>query len=667
MDQIWKKEELIEVSDDLFFKVDAFFNEIQNSKFLEYRDGQRSMAYSIIDTIKDRQILLIEAGVGIGKSYAYLIPLIQSIKDDPTFQGFIIATSTIALQEQLLEDVKKVSEILGMDHIEVSLVKGKNNYLCRKRLNDFLKSTGNEKYRYILDEVLKKESIDRKDFLDISDQMWKNFNVRTCSTMACPYYANCKLVDEREKYNQAKVIITNQDFLIQDLKKDEEYRSFQKDKVIVIDEAHNLEEKIRNSYVLAIDKRYIESLLYRLYSCVSDYQENLLPPQSYFDYLTEFFTRLRASARNEIKKVEGSVDSYIDYTRVRFHCGNHLMEVIKKIITLIDEVTQLVREKEKLGIYKVDTRAFDELLCVKEVLFDILKQDKSKNIYWVDFIDSQGKYLRLTYAPKKIDELSAGLLAKTHAGIVLTSATLLVGNDDYHYYSSQVGLDKIIGKKVLKEFPQESPYNYSENTILYCPKEIASPKNRKQYIEDLTNYIRELIMLTDGKTLVLFTSKNDMNEVYNRLQLEDFPFSIYIQKDTASAYLLKEKFKEDISSCLFATGSFYEGIDIKGISLSQVIIAKLPFPVVDPVIDYKASKFKDGFLQVYLPEMLTKLRQGTGRAIRSETDTAVISILDSRIYDYNAKYGNIVFDSLPYTHITDDMEEVKSFIHKKIR
>lgn len=667
MNQIWKKDELVEINDDLFFKVDTFFNEIQNSKFLEYRDGQRSMAYSIIDTIKDRQILLIEAGIGIGKSYAYLIPLIQSIKDYPTFQGFIIATSTIALQEQLLEDVKTVSEMLGMDHIEVSLVKGKNNYLCRKRLNDFLKVIGNEKYRYILDEVLKKESIDRKDFQDISDQMWKNFNVRTCNTMACPYYANCKLVDEREKYNHAKVIITNQDFLIQDLKKDEEHRDFQKDKVIVIDEAHNLEEKIRNSYVLAIDKRYIESLLYRLYSCVSDYQENLLPPQLYFDYLTKFFTSLRASAKNEIQKVEGSVDNYTDYNRIKFHCSSQLIDVIHKMITMIHEVIQLVNEREKLGIYRIDKRALEELLCVKEILLDILKQDKSKNIYWVDFIDNQGKYLRLTYAPKKIDELSAGLLAKTHAGIVLTSATLLVGNDDYHYYSSQLGLDKVVGKKVLKEFAQESPYNYSENTILYCPQDMASPKDKENYIIDLTNRIRELITLTGGKTLILFTSKNDMKAVYDRLDIENFDFPIYIQKDTSSVYSLKEKFKENISSCLFATGSFYEGIDIKGSSLSQVIIAKLPFPIVDPVIDYKASKFKDGFLQVYLPEMITKLRQGTGRAIRSEEDTAIISILDSRIYDYNTKYDNIVFDSLPYTNVTDDIEEVKEFIHKKIR
>ena len=158
-----------------------------------------------------------------------------------------------------------------------------------------------------------------------------------------------------------------------------------------------------------------------------------------------------------------------------------------------------------------------------------------------------------------------------------------------------------------------------------------------------------------------------MNYVYENIGVENFPFPIYIQKENVYVKALKENFEKNVSSCLFATGSFYEGIDIKGSSLSQVIIAKLPFPVVDPVVDYKANKFKDGFMEVYLPEMISKLKQGTGRAIRSEDDTAVISILDSRIYDYNTNYDNIIFESLPFKNITDDIDEVRHFISKKIR
>lgn len=667
---IWKQDKTNPKNDEkLFLEIQDFFDHIEDSQFLQYRDGQRNMAYSVVDTIKNKQVLLIEAGVGIGKSYAYLIPLIQSIKDDEKFQGFIIATSTIVLQEQLIQDVKAVIKMLGLkeDSIPIVLAKGKNNYICRKRLNDFLQTTGNGKYRYILDEVLKSETIDRKDFDNISDKMWKNFNVRVCSNMACPYYANCKIAHERPNYKNAKIIITNQDLLVQDLKTEDSERLFQGNRVIVIDEAHNLEEKVRNSYVLAIDKRHIESLLYRLYASVSNYTEDYLPPQSFFDQLTELFMKLRASAKNEIRKTDDTIDNYLDCNRVPFKCGFKLEEIIKRLIVSIEDILKEIQTKNLNGIYKLDKKAFDELKNVQFILKDMILRGNSQNIYWVDFVDVQGKYLRLTYAPKNVSKLSANLLTRTHAGVILTSATLSTSEDDYRYYSSSVGLDKIVGKQVLKEFPQTSPYDYDNHTILYCPQDIASPKNRNQYLEDIVERIRALIEITQGKTLVLFTSKSDMNYVYEHIGTYNFDFPIYIQKENIDTKTLKDSFEKNISSCLFATGSFYEGIDIKGESLSQVIIAKLPFPIVDPVIDYKASQYQDGFLQVYLPEMIYKLKQGTGRAIRSESDTAVISILDSRIYDYNLKYDDLIFKSLPFHNITDDMDEVKKFVNQKIK
>lgn len=669
MSSIWKNDEKPVIDDKLFLEMEDFFNHIQDSKHLQYRDGQRSMAYSVCDTIKDKQILLIEAGVGIGKSYAYLIPLIQSIKDSEEFKGFIIATSTIALQEQLIRDVNKVFELLNIDKnkVDVVLAKGKNNYICRKRLNEFLKTTGNEKYQYILDEVLKTDSIDRKDFEDISDKMWKNFNVRTCNTMACPYYSSCKVTFEKTNYNNAKIIITNQDLLIQDLKKDSSDRMFSEDKVIVIDEAHNLEEKVRNSYVLAIDKKYIESLLYRLYYSVSDYDEIFSPPQIVFDNLTEFFTRLRASAKNEIRKVDDSIDNYYDCNRIKFNCGYKLAEAARKVIKSINDCINEVSARDKMGAYNIDNKALDLLRSIIDVLNDMLKGENSKNIYWADFMDYQGKYLHLTYAPKNINELSSSLLAKNRAGIILTSATLTVGNDNYNYYSQSIGIDKIVGKTVLKEFPEDSPYDYNKQALLYCPKDIVSVKQKEEYLLDITEKIYELINITNGRSLVLFTSKNDMNYVFNKIKEKETSFPIYIQSEGANVKKLKENFENNISSCLFATGSFYEGIDIKGESLSQVIIAKLPFPIVDPVIDYKANEYQDGFYKIYLPEMLTKLKQGTGRAIRSETDTAIISILDSRLHDYNIKYDNIIFNSLPFDNITDDIDEVKKFASEKIK
>lgn len=666
MTSIWKEDKNTN-NDDLFLEIESFFDHIEDCGHLQYRDGQRSMAYSVVDAIKNKQILLIEAGVGIGKSYAYLIPIIQSIKDSEKFEGAIIATSTIALQEQLMKDVEDVSKMLGLDSIDVVLAKGKNNYICRKRLNNFLKTSNNEKYQYILDEVLKNDTIDRKDFEEISDKVWRDLNVRNCSSMACPYYLDCKIAQERSTYKNAKVVITNQDLLIHDMKRSEGDHLFLGDKVVVVDEAHNLEDKIRTSYVIALDKRYIESLFFRLYTSVSDYTENCLPPQELFTKLSEFFTRLRSSAKSEISKVDGKVNSYADCSRIRFNCNKKLEEIINNLITVTESIFNEINYKNSVGNYNIDKKALEELKNFKMILQDILMKEKSKNIYWVDFIDNEGKYLRLTYAPKKIDELSASLLSKNRAGIVLTSATLSAGDEDYSYYSSSIGLDKVVGKSVLKDFPQMSPYDYDNNTILYCPQDIAPPTNKKQYLFDIVDRIKELIEVTNGRTLVLFTSKNDMNYVYECINKENFDFPIYVQKDNVDVKKIKEDFEQNVSSCLFATGSFFEGIDVKGESLSQVIMAKLPFPVVDPVIDYRADQYRDGFLKVYLPEMISKLKQGTGRAIRSENDKAVISILDSRIYGYNIKYDNLIFNSLPYSNITDDINEVRSFVKEKLK
>lgn len=668
---IWKQEKKNTQDDSLFLEVESFFDNIQNSEYLEYRDGQRNMAYSVVDAIKSKSVLLIEAGVGIGKSYAYLIPIIQSIKDNDDFEGAIIATSTIALQEQLVQDVEAVGKMLGKDDIKISLAKGKNNFICMKRLHDFLNTTGNSKYQYILDRVLEKNSIDRKDFEDISDKMWRDFNVRVCASMSCPYYADCQIVHDRIDYKKSKIIITNQDFLVQDLKHDEDERLFSQDKVVVIDEAHNLEEKIRNAYVFEIDKRYIESLIYQLYYSLGENELNQYLFQEIDVELTELFTRLRASSKNEIRKVNDTIDTYEECNRVKFNCGIKLTEIILKCVNSLQLLIQELEEKSRYENISLNKEKLENLKEVINVFIDVTKKDKSNNLYWVNFVDSRGNYVRLTYAPKDINLLSSKMLSKIHGGVVLTSATLTTQSkmveSDYSYYANSMGLNKIIGKPVTMEYPQNSPYDYSDHTIVYCPRDIASPHQKDEYLKDITERIHTLIDATGGKTLVLFTSKSNMNYVYENIGVENFSFPIYIQKENVNVKALKENFEKNVSSCLFATGSFYEEIDIKGSSLSQVIIAKLPFPVVDPVVDYKANKFKDGFMEVYLPEMISKLKQGTGRAIRSEDDTAVISILDSRIYDYNTNYDNIIFESLPFKNITDDIDEVRHFISKKIR
>ena len=241
---------------------------------------------------------------------------------------------------------------------------------------------------------------------------------------------------------------------------------------------------------------------------------------------------------------------------------------------------------------------------------------------------------------------------------------MTTGSSDYSYFVNNLGLDRINGIPIIKEYPGESPFDYENNALLYLSDDCISPKSsdHELYLDTIASKVEELINITEGRSLVLFTSKEDMKKVYRKININSHNFNIMLQTDDVSADALKERFKDDESSVLFATGSFFEGIDIKGEALVNVIITKLPFPVVDPIIEEKANNFKDGFNEVYLPEMIIKLKQGTGRLIRSSTDKGVVSILDSRYKDYE----EVILESLPFKNVTTNIEEVKDFSSNKL-
>ena len=254
----------------------------------------------------------------------------------------------------------------------------------------------------------------------------------------------------------------------------------------------------------------------------------------------------------------------------------------------------------------------------------------------------------------------ARLFSSKAKTFIFTSATLSTDKEDYTYFLNNIGANKVEEGLIVEE-SQESPYNYDENALLYCCSDIPNPKEKKEYLEELVVKIKELIKITNGKTLVLFTSKSDMNYVYDKIGNKIDNINIYIQNDGSSQNIIKEKFKRDKNSVLFSTGIFWEGIDIKGESLSNLIIARLPFPVVDPIMEYKKGIYgEEGFKKVYIPEMLIKLKQGIGRLIRSETDKGIVCILDSRIL----KYQNVIKKSIPIKKFVYSIKDVEKFVKK---
>ena len=296
---------------------------------------------------------------------------------------------------------------------------------------------------------------------------------------------------------------------------------------------------------------------------------------------------------------------------------------------------------------------------------ELSKGIKSDLLFWIEKCNRN--YI-IVNCPKNIDEKTKNILFDDFSSIkILTSATLNTDFEEknfYKYFMKSVGLHK--GENLFITPPIESEFDLKNNTLLYYSNDIAHPqKNHSKYIEDITKRIIDLVKITEGKSLILFTAKSDMRQVYNNLIKEKLPYKILIQKDGASQIKTKEEFSQDTNSILLSTGTFWEGIDIKGKSLSSVIIVRLPFPISNPVIEYKTS-LSNNILDVCLPEMLIKLKQGIGRLIRCNTDTGIISILDSRIGDLSkASYKDIVFNSIKSKIKTNDLDTVKKFVKEK--
>lgn len=648
---VWKKDDL-QFSQELYEKVDGFFEQLHGSKELEYRSSQHTMALDVLDAIKEKEILLIEAGVGSGKSWGYIVPLLYASENKERFKGFIISTSSIALQDQLISEIERVSNMLEID-IEVTVAKGKANYICEARLDDFLRyHKEGEKYRSISKKV-REGKIDRKYFDEIPQDIWENINIDKINCTSCGLKRNCKYALKRKQWPKSKAIICNHDMLIEDLKRKGEDKLLFEPSILVMDEAHALESKIRNSYKKTISKRKIEGLIYTIYDAIDDPIEGDL---EVFNVINQVFRKISTRAQKEYKEDSIREKEVLDSETSGFTCTTTIAEKVKELTKELKVI-----EKKAMNYQMIDQRLISKVNELKEIIeiFDDISRPNKKNIYWVAFLPRTKDHIEIQYVKKDITKDAAKLLGNPEYGKVFTSATITTKQDNYKYFAEGLGIDKILGISNTPEDPQSSPYDYDKNALLYYAQDVITPKTKDHeiYLDSLSNKVAELIKVTKGKSLVLFTSKSDMQEVYKRLPKQDLAFEVLIQEDGKNAEIVKEKFKEDINSTLLATGSFWEGIDIKGESLQQVIITKLPFPVVDPVIEAKASQYTNGFEKVYIPEMILKLKQGTGRLIRSAQDKGIVSILDSRAKDYM----ETLTENLPFSNTTTDILEVQRF------
>ena len=358
-----------------------------------------------------------------------------------------------------------------------------------------------------------------------------------------------------------------------------------------------------------------------------------------------------------------SLDEFRTVYRCEFKFSKDLINkfrLIHKEIYNISTKTSIYeddREGKSMGDILYNTTDFFRELCKGK--------NKSDYIFWIE--KCKNSYI-LVRSPKNIEKNLKKILFDDKKSIkVLTSATLNTvadGEKYYDYYMNSIGLTRNEEIWICK--PIRSTFDLKNNTLMYYANDLAHPQNEhEKYINDITNRIIELINITKGKTLILFTSKADMKIVYDNIKNKNLKYNLIIQNDGASQKKIIEKFKDDIDSVLFSTGTFWEGIDIQGKSLSSVIIVRLPFPVLNPIINYKTEMLNNK-LDVLVPEMLIKLKQGIGRLIRGKYDKGIVSILDQRISDLSkSSYKQLVFECVEANIVTNKLSVVEKFVREK--
>ncbi len=641
---------------ELYSKIDDYFN--NSIKYgLSYREGQHNMALSVFEAIESKEHLIIEAGVGIGKSFAYLIPLIYFF--EMSGKSFIISTSTIALQEQLEKDINIISNQLNIP-VDVVVAKGMSNFICFNRLEEFLSKLKDDN-QFI--KIFTQNKQDRKDYPGIKDNVWKQINVEKCNYFKCKNHRNCEFYKRRELMKSINgIIICNHDLLIEDLSRKSNYGKelLQKVDYIVCDEAHNLENKVRSFKTNEIKIRNVKIPLRNAINILSEIGNVEYDYLKIEEIIDNLYTQINDNVLmtiEKLKKVNIEVEDCNGLELVFDEQTIKLSNMIKNILKDINDSIQIHSNK--------NTEEIEDDLNEYSKMFEILSSGQNGNyLFWIE----RRKRRNYVYcAPKNINTISYDLFFNNNHSFyrldgktfIFTSATLSVGKNNFKYFMQNIGADLVQNGLTLED-SYDSPYDYENNAIIYSCKDIESPKNKNKYLKELVQKIKELILITNGKALVLFTSKSDMKYVYEHIGNKIGNINIYIQNDGSSQDTVKRKFKEDINSVLFSTGIFWEGIDIKGKSLSNLIIARLPFPIVDPIMEYKKSLNKNGFAKVYIPEMLIKLKQGVGRLIRSETDKGIVCILDSRM----DKYEKRIKETLPIKKIVYSIEDLKSFIKK---
>ena len=613
----------------------------------EFRPGQLEMAEAVEAALADKRHLIVEAGTGTGKTLAYLVPALLSGK------RIVVSTGTKNLQEQLFfKDVPFLQQHFSRP-LKVCYMKGRNNYACRQKIYDADKEpvlTGLEEvadFEIIREWEKTTEFGDRAEIKSLpeSSTAWAKVDARTdmCTGQKCPNFERCFITLMHQRASESDIIIVNHHLFFADLSlrnDNHEGGILPEYHAVVFDEAHEIEDVASQYFGVSVSNYRLQELR-RDIAAMSRAKKFGSPELDHvlqrLDELTVLFFSLFGDADRRVAFQgrdafrEENEDIYADLRAAL----NLIVSHLKLIKNPPEEIVPLARRGKELD----------------QGLRFVMEEDDESFVYW---LEKRGRGCFLQATPIDVSAIVSERLFNRVETVVLTSATLAVaGGFDY--------VQKRLGMAHARSLVVPGHFDYQKQALLYVPQQLPDPRS-PAFTKLAAEEVVRILKHSRGRAFVLFTSYQQMRLVFDKVSLEiEYPTLL---QGTGPRGALLEEFRSTPHCVLFATSSFWQGVDVPGEQLSCVIIDKLPFAVPnDPVVNARIESIRSSggnpFYDYQIPQAAIALKQGFGRLIRSKQDRGVLVLLDNRIT--KQRYGQVFFDSLPDYGFTTRLEDVEKF------